>query len=392
MGKYSGINELKALNLETNYGRYDTRKSLNRAESVIPSDILTEIEDKGLSIERLNHLSKINNLPVFYYLGQVTIHGIWDDLKGSAYIGGYKSLVRNGNGSLGVRYNAIDDEKVDRLLLAFEHLNHIVKQSNPDQKIDVFKYYSNSKGRTFAIGEGFYDTEEQFYALLDKLRPIYEVVATKIGKLKATNVTFGINHIKGLWGGGYMAMGYTFHCCPTEELPLLFDLMTYGFCPNVQSLEYHEKEAIALREEKRLAYEAKCLQEKLDREAEQARKTAELTEIGKVKGPIFDALLAQVRSKYEEVNSTDIEADKSYIVLAISPLRSKYTLRKLSVRKAGMWYKLDFSNLVDFPTLEEVATCNSLITYEQHKGKTSFKLAEVKANEAGLKGRFIFKI
>jgi len=73
---------------------------------------LEEIEKKGVTIERLLGL----DVPVFTYGGQVTIHGRFnDDISSDLRVAGYKSVFKNGNGSLGVRYVAVDGEKKRRL-------------------------------------------------------------------------------------------------------------------------------------------------------------------------------------------------------------------------------------------------------------------------------------
>lgn len=73
---------------------------------------LEEIEKQGVTIERLLGLE----VPVFTYGGQVTIHGRFnDDIGKDLRVAGYKSVFKNGNGSLGVRYVAVDGEKKRRL-------------------------------------------------------------------------------------------------------------------------------------------------------------------------------------------------------------------------------------------------------------------------------------
>ena len=73
---------------------------------------LEEIEKQGVTIERLLGLE----VPVFTYGGQVTIHGKFnDDIGKDLRVAGYKSVFKNGNGSLGVRYVAVDGEKKRKL-------------------------------------------------------------------------------------------------------------------------------------------------------------------------------------------------------------------------------------------------------------------------------------
>ena len=86
-----------------------------RVSNVAPgtrANITADEIEAGVTLERLDAL----NVPVLRYSGQVTIHGVLPDFDADARPGGYKAIVKNGNGSLGVRYGAIDAEK-KRLLL-----------------------------------------------------------------------------------------------------------------------------------------------------------------------------------------------------------------------------------------------------------------------------------
>lgn len=86
---------------------YDTRKVLNRAPGKV--GLTREELENGVSIEQLEALP----VPVFKYKTQITIHGIFP--PSPPRVRGYKSLITNGNGSLGVRYIAIDAGKKARI-------------------------------------------------------------------------------------------------------------------------------------------------------------------------------------------------------------------------------------------------------------------------------------
>jgi hypothetical protein len=73
---------------------------------------LKELED-GVTIETIEALQ----VPVYLYGGQLTIHGTFkDDIGENFRVAGYKSVFKNGNGSIGVRYVAIDAAKKIKLL------------------------------------------------------------------------------------------------------------------------------------------------------------------------------------------------------------------------------------------------------------------------------------
>lgn len=70
------------------------------------ANISAERLESGVTIEELEEIG----VPVYRYETQVTIHGKLPNIDVTR-INGYKSLMLNGNGSIGVRYVAIDAEK-----------------------------------------------------------------------------------------------------------------------------------------------------------------------------------------------------------------------------------------------------------------------------------------
>lgn len=99
------MNKIKEYLNSDDFG-YDTRKSLNRSNQTIDQEIISNIEKNGLTIETLKNWS----YPYFVYKTQITLHGIVNEIS-TNYIAGYKNLILNSNGSLGIKYNAIDVEK-----------------------------------------------------------------------------------------------------------------------------------------------------------------------------------------------------------------------------------------------------------------------------------------
>ena len=115
----------------------DTPKKLNRSEEVVPMSIINEIENEGISIERLESLG----LPVYKYQTQITIHGIFEGLT-KERVGGYKNLTLNQNKTLGVRYNAIDLEKKKLISNALR----LDRYQNEDLASKGFRSRMDSKG------------------------------------------------------------------------------------------------------------------------------------------------------------------------------------------------------------------------------------------------------
>lgn len=93
-------------------GRCDSKHKLNLADADVPQSVLDKIED-GCSLETLEEIAK--GFPICRYATQITIHGRFPEISKRRVGGVYVNLVRNKNGSVGVRWNAIDAEKRRRL-------------------------------------------------------------------------------------------------------------------------------------------------------------------------------------------------------------------------------------------------------------------------------------
>lgn len=91
----------------------DTHKILNRSDYIIPSDLVAAIESDGITSEQIEAWKA----PVFKYNTQITVHGIFNT-SSNGYIGRYKNLIVNKNESVGIKYNAVDKEKKERIYSA----------------------------------------------------------------------------------------------------------------------------------------------------------------------------------------------------------------------------------------------------------------------------------
>jgi len=68
------------------------------------ANVTAEELETGVTLERLSEIG----VPVFRYQTQVTIHGRLPDFNPETRPGGYKAVFRNQNGSIGVKYSAVD--------------------------------------------------------------------------------------------------------------------------------------------------------------------------------------------------------------------------------------------------------------------------------------------
>lgn len=90
-------------------GLTDSKHILNTSNQIVEQSILDEIEQKGVTLERLNEFNK-SGLHIYMYYTQITIHGLFPELC-SHYLSGYKTLFQNKNLSIGVKWQGIDNEK-----------------------------------------------------------------------------------------------------------------------------------------------------------------------------------------------------------------------------------------------------------------------------------------
>ena len=88
------------------------RRVLNTSNAV--AGISAEEIEAGVTLERLESIG----VPVYRYTTQITVHGRLPDFSEAARPAGYKAVFQNGNGTIGVRYVAIDATKKARMIEA----------------------------------------------------------------------------------------------------------------------------------------------------------------------------------------------------------------------------------------------------------------------------------
>jgi len=86
------------------------RRVLNTAPNKEAEISLEQIE-QGITIETIEKL----DVPAYQYSTQITIHGTFNNIPNNLRVHGYKSVFLNKNGSLGIRYMAIDGAKKELL-------------------------------------------------------------------------------------------------------------------------------------------------------------------------------------------------------------------------------------------------------------------------------------
>ena len=135
------------------------RRVLNTAPDKPSGITLSEIE-QGVTIERLETLQ----VPVYQYSTQITIHGTFTDMPHDLRVCGYKSVILNGNKSLGVKYVAIDGAKKKLLERVASIADDTAWNVNIDsQGCEVYKIFhsqdaENDKKRTIECYKNTPDT------------------------------------------------------------------------------------------------------------------------------------------------------------------------------------------------------------------------------------------
>lgn len=141
---------------KTESGFYDSKHILNVSSVVVTEDILNKIE-AGITSEQLNELKK--TLPIFSYKTQITIHGLFPELKKN-YQFGYKFIFQNKNKSIGIKYGAIDESKRKYLE---PYLNYLGLHYRKDSSSQVFN-------RITSITKENYESKyNEFKALKEKI-------------------------------------------------------------------------------------------------------------------------------------------------------------------------------------------------------------------------------
>ena len=215
---------------------FDTRKVLNRAPNVAG---LTRAQlEEGVTLEALEALP----VPVFKYQTQITVHGIFPPEPPRA--GGYKSLITNQNGSLGVRYIAIDAGK-----------KRIVSRA---VRLAETPWTVCADSRGYAL-EAIRKTSQE---ALQELRGLLETVP---GNLFIGNKT--VCRYNSMYGD-FLVASMDINAIRAEHLAGLVRAVTGGQIPDLETLERLRAEEKAREAEEHAKFKAECDAE----QAEQARK------------------------------------------------------------------------------------------------------------------------
>lgn len=162
-------------------GKTDKKNILNQYKKLVDTKYLQQIE-QGVTLEELDTMQN-DGLPIFRYQTQITIHGIFDDLSNNC-IHGYANLFQNKNRSIGVKYNAIDEDKRQRIAARLQTIG--------------FKYNRNS------TSTGFTKTMRVNKDNIEAVKAEFTALSERFDK----SLFFGSAHVwlGNLWGQFFMVL------------------------------------------------------------------------------------------------------------------------------------------------------------------------------------------
>lgn len=115
---------------------FDSKNITNKSDKHVPQHMLDSIE-RGVTSEDLDAMVQAG-LKIFKYRTQITVHGLFDDLTNNR-IYGYSNLFQNKNKSIGIRYNAIDEEKRRRIAKHIRHAGFRYNRSSTEIEFRVMR-------------------------------------------------------------------------------------------------------------------------------------------------------------------------------------------------------------------------------------------------------------
>jgi|GEM_PF-1410167 hypothetical protein len=218
-------------------GSYDSKNILNRSDKVIPEKYLAIIESEGATLELLEELK----VPVFKYRTQITIHGLFPELKNN-YLGGYKNLFQNKNLSIGVKYNAVDYEKKKLIYKILRHNGWTIARTSTD--FYAFKMIPVNR-------DNYKDELEKMKAEVSKVDEslFYGHVECFLGKTMFDVFVFG---------------QVVINAVPQKNVgPLIYNITEKTLAENEKEIQEKEEGEKAEYEQRQLAYQKELAEKRI---------------------------------------------------------------------------------------------------------------------------------
>lgn len=175
---------------------YDSKHIKNLSTKKVPQKLLDAVEN-GCSYETLLQLAK--GYPICKYQTQITVHGIFNDLK-TRRVGIYTNLCKNKNQSLGIRWSAIDYDKKNKLfanICTVDRAWHVVKNSQQfyiEQVVrakDQNEYYRTLaafKQKAASIDTSLFTGSVSAYGMMDQFGCMFVVLTVVVNCFPLQNM------------------------------------------------------------------------------------------------------------------------------------------------------------------------------------------------------------
>lgn len=245
-------------------GETDKKNKLLKSDARLSEEELRRLDSGKLTIEDLNQLLA-KKARIFKYGTQITVHARFPGEVNNR-VNQYAYLVNNKNGSVGIRYGAIDEVK--RVKLA-RYLSH-----------EGFRYDKNSTRHDFTLTKTFADRDEA-NSYVSELKTRYDYKTLR-------NLIYGSIDIYGgvIWGRYYVYLLITVNAIEETNIPQFLKLMKCKSEAEITKIEEQKAEERRLRNEQ---WEKEREQRKIKEEAENREKGA--------------ALLAKYQKEYTTVRT-----------------------------------------------------------------------------------------
>ena len=184
--KFSEVFEKSGINHDTK-----ARRVLNTSDAC--ANITAAEIENGVSLERLDQIG----VPVYRYATQLTIHGKLPDFDVDARPAGFKSVFRNSNGTVGVRYVAIDAKKKELLVEANRYGHRLWTTRISSMGLDLYRSFTEKSACIEAFKSLPHDL---FYGSISAGASPYGgyFIFAQIGAIPADNMWKVIHNITGV--------------------------------------------------------------------------------------------------------------------------------------------------------------------------------------------------
>jgi hypothetical protein len=184
-------------------GECDKRNKLLKSDARLTEEEVGRLDSGDLSIEDLERMFAKKAM-IFKYRTQITVHAVFPR-EVAGRVNGYAHLVNNKNGSVGVRYGAIDAAK-RRRLARFLHY-------------EGFLYVRDSSHHDFVHSKIFSDREEA-PGYIAELKSKYDYDAIR-------SLIYGSIDICGyeVWGRYHVDLVITVNAIPEKNIPEFLRLL-----------------------------------------------------------------------------------------------------------------------------------------------------------------------